>query len=62
MARITGRPLSGALLYDMWLGAESRDGLRVLPGLLRYIDERKEHAVRWAEALRTYGGEQQFIR
>lgn len=59
--RLLGRPLSPGLLHDMWLGAASHDGLRVLPALLRYMDERKEHALRWTEALRTYEGKQRFI-
>lgn len=42
-------------------GHTVRDGLRVLPGLLRYMDERKVHAARWTEVLRTCEDEQQFI-
>ncbi|MEU6401514.1 alpha/beta fold hydrolase [Streptomyces sp. NPDC046985] len=55
------RPLSDDLLHDLWLGARARDGIRVLPSLLRYMAERREHSTRWTDAVRTYPGEQQFI-
>ncbi|MFB7291627.1 alpha/beta fold hydrolase [Actinacidiphila glaucinigra] len=61
LARLTGRPFSGGVAHDMWLGAVSRDGLEVLPELLRYLDEREEFTVRWVDAIRTYAGPQQFI-
>ncbi|MFJ2395556.1 alpha/beta fold hydrolase [Streptomyces sp. NPDC087843] len=61
VSRLTGRPLSGELLHDMWLGVLSRDGLRVLPALLRYMDERREHTARWTGAPRAYDGGQQFV-
>ncbi|MFF3945961.1 alpha/beta fold hydrolase [Streptomyces sp. NPDC001902] len=61
VAHLTGRPLPEAVLHEMWAGTRTRDGLRVLPGLLRYMDERKVHAARWTEVLRTCEDEQQFI-
>ncbi|MER7679039.1 alpha/beta hydrolase [Streptomyces sp. NPDC096934] len=61
VSRLTGRPLPPGPLHDMWLGARTRDGLRVLPALLGYMDERREHAARWTGALRAYDGPQQFI-
>ncbi|MCX4579959.1 hypothetical protein OHB41_43715 [Streptomyces sp. NBC_01571] len=53
LSGLTGRPLSGEMLHDIWLSARSRDGLRVLPALLRYMDERRDHTARWTGALRT---------
>ncbi|MFF3559168.1 alpha/beta fold hydrolase [Streptomyces sp. NPDC002574] len=55
------RPLPADLLHDMWLGARSRDGLRILPSLLNYMRERRENGTRWTGTLRTYEGEQRFI-
>ncbi|MFF7211820.1 alpha/beta fold hydrolase [Streptomyces sp. NPDC008238] len=55
------RPLPAGLLHDMWLGARSREGLRVLPSLLHYMEERRENSARWTGTLRTYEGEQHFI-
>lgn len=61
LREILGREVSDGQLRDMWLSASARGGARALPPLLRYIDERREHASRWETALRTYPGPQQFI-
>lgn len=58
---ILGRQVSQETLRDMWLSLDAHGGTRVAPRLLRYIDERRENARRWAGALRTYPGPQQFI-
>ncbi|MFD8034457.1 alpha/beta fold hydrolase [Streptomyces sp. NPDC059717] len=55
------RPLPVAMLHDMWLGARARDGLRVLPALLHYMEERRRSAARWTGAVHDYEGPQQFI-
>lgn len=55
------RPLPGEVLHDMWLGARARDGSRVLPSLLHYMEERRRNAARWTGAVRDYEGPQQFI-
>ncbi|MET9122225.1 alpha/beta hydrolase [Streptomyces sp. NPDC004528] len=55
------RPLPQDLLHDMWLSARARDGFRILPSLLRYMDERRQNSSRWTQALRNYKGEQRFI-
>ncbi|MET9122226.1 alpha/beta hydrolase [Streptomyces sp. NPDC004528] len=55
------RPLPQELLHDMWLSARARDGLRVFPLILHYMEERRENSVRWTDALRSYGGPEQFI-
>ncbi|MFJ4849558.1 MULTISPECIES: alpha/beta fold hydrolase [unclassified Streptomyces] len=60
--RLTGeRPLPADLLHDMWLGARSHDGFRILPSLLNYMQERRENSTRWTGTLCTYQGEQHFI-
>ncbi|MFE0632234.1 alpha/beta fold hydrolase [Streptomyces sp. NPDC058864] len=61
VTRLTVRALPDAVLHDMWDGTRTRDGLRVLPALLRYMDERKLHAARWTEVLRACEDVQQFV-
>jgi pimeloyl-ACP methyl ester carboxylesterase len=58
---VFGRPVSDEMVHEMWLSLDARGGTRVAPRLLRYIDERREHAAVWASALATYAGPQQFI-
>ncbi len=61
LREVFGREVSDADLHDMWLSLRARNGVRVVPRLLRYIDERRLHAERWAAAVGTYPGPQQFI-
>lgn len=61
LREILGRQISDGELRDMWLSMSAHGGTRALPPLLRYIDERRQHAHRWENALRTYPGPQQFI-
>jgi len=61
MREILGRPVGEEKLHDMWLSLRARGGVRVAPALLRYMEERREHAERWAAAIAEYAGRQQFI-
>jgi pimeloyl-ACP methyl ester carboxylesterase len=56
MRRILGRPVGAPALHEMWESARSRDGARVQPALLGYIDERREHGARWVAAIEAYAG------
>ncbi len=49
--RIVGRPLSAADLDDMWCQMQHKDGLRRLPRIISYLDERKRFWNRWVGAL-----------
>jgi pimeloyl-ACP methyl ester carboxylesterase len=42
---------SDAELHELWLGIARRDGNRNYHRLIKYIDERRENADRWAAAL-----------
>ncbi|MCW2854971.1 MAG: epoxide hydrolase [Marmoricola sp.] len=61
LREVLGRQVSDTELHEMWLALSARDGVKVAPRLLRYIDERRVHAGRWLASVRTYGGPQQFI-
>jgi pimeloyl-ACP methyl ester carboxylesterase len=61
LREVLGRPVSDADLADMWKAVSTRRGTLVVPALLRYIDERPQHAERWATAMSTYPGQQSFI-
>jgi len=61
MGEIMGRPVADEMLHDMWLSLSARDGVRVTPALLRYMEERRQNADRWAAAIAGYAGRQQFI-
>ena len=61
IGEILGRPVGEEQLHDMWLSLRARGGVRVAPALLRYMEERREHAERWAAAIAEYAGRQQFI-
>jgi pimeloyl-ACP methyl ester carboxylesterase len=40
-------------LRTMWMLVSANDGWRVMPRLIRYIDERRRHRERWVGALQT---------
>jgi pimeloyl-ACP methyl ester carboxylesterase len=61
MGQITGRPLPDPVLHDMWRAVSHDGGRRVQHRLLRYIDDRREHAERWTSALEGYRGPARFI-
>lgn len=61
MRRITSRPLAAEDLHAMWVGITAEGGQRIQHDLLRYIDERRQHAECWTAAMETYGGPTQFI-
>lgn len=56
MHRITARPIDPADLHELWLDITAADGQRIQHGLLRYIDDRRQHAPRWTTAMETYPG------
>jgi pimeloyl-ACP methyl ester carboxylesterase len=43
--------ISATDLHELWRLLERRDGTRVVPSLLRYMEERRENAARWERAL-----------
>ncbi len=44
-------PPSAQLIDDLWQLLNTHDGRRVIPSLLRYLDERHQYAQRWRDAL-----------
>ncbi|MEU6772225.1 alpha/beta hydrolase [Streptomyces sp. NPDC046759] len=61
LRRVLGRNVAAEDLRDLWWSLKDRDGHRLAPRLLRYIDERREHAERWVGALETYRGPALFL-
>jgi pimeloyl-ACP methyl ester carboxylesterase len=51
MRRILGKQLSDEDLDDMWCELEHKDGLRRLPQIIEYIEERTRFWHRWVGAL-----------
>jgi pimeloyl-ACP methyl ester carboxylesterase len=51
MRRILGKQLGDDALDDMWCQLEHKDGIRRLPQLIHYIDERHRFWHRWVGAL-----------
>jgi len=58
---IFGRPVSDAVLHELWLALDMGDGTTVMPPLLAYMAERRTNAERWVSALEQYAGRQTFI-
>ena len=48
-------------LHELWLGIERREGNRNYHRLIKYIDERRENADRWAGALERTDRPLQFV-
>ena len=61
LRRILGRRIPSADLHDMWTTLSRSSGHRLAPRLLRYIDERREHAARWTAALEGFSGPTLFV-
>ncbi len=58
---IFGRPVSDAVLHEMWLATSRAKGSRIQHALLHYIDERRANADRWRAALESYSGPTLFV-
>lgn len=58
---ILGQPVSDEVLHEMWSAVSLGGGRFVQWQLLRYIDERREHAERWRRALEEYPGPTLFV-
>ncbi|MFE6844808.1 alpha/beta fold hydrolase [Streptomyces sp. NPDC057686] len=58
---VLGRPVHEEDLHDLWAAASRAGGHRLAPRLLRYIDERRRHAVRWTSALEGFSGPTLFV-
>ncbi len=58
---ILGRPVPDDVLHEMWLAISSDGGTWRQPELLHYIDERREHAHRWIDAVENYPGPRLFV-
>ncbi|MGP3684256.1 alpha/beta fold hydrolase [Streptomyces sp. IBSNAI002] len=58
---VLGRPVHDEDVHDLWAAASRDGGHRLAPRLLRYIDERRVHAVRWTAALEGYSGPALFV-
>jgi pimeloyl-ACP methyl ester carboxylesterase len=52
---------SGDELHQLWLGVKRRDGHRNYHRLIKYIDERRQNADRWAAALERTDRPLQFV-
>ncbi len=61
MNRIMANPIAQDDLHELWLDISTGDGQRIQHDLLRYIDDRRQHASRWTSAMETYPGPSQFI-
>lgn len=61
MQRIMARPIADEDLHELWLDISTSNGRRIQHDLLRYIDDRRQHADRWTTAMETYPGPSQFI-
>ncbi|PBC67450.1 pimeloyl-ACP methyl ester carboxylesterase [Streptomyces sp. TLI_235] len=61
MRQVLARPVADGVLHEMWLGIARADGRLLAPRLLRYIDERRTHAARWAAALEGFPGPSLFV-
>ncbi|HPF72558.1 MAG: alpha/beta hydrolase [Rhodanobacteraceae bacterium] len=55
MRRICRRPPGDEELREHWALLIANGGRRVLPRIIRYIDERRRHRQRWLDALRDSG-------
>jgi pimeloyl-ACP methyl ester carboxylesterase len=52
MRRLWGsRPLPTAELRELWAAVSRERGTRVMPGLIGYMAERRQHRARWVGAL-----------
>jgi pimeloyl-ACP methyl ester carboxylesterase len=58
---VLGRTVSDETMHQLWLAAESNDGVLVAPALLGYMAERRANAERWVAALEEYDGPTTFI-
>jgi len=54
-------PMTDELIHEMWLGMEHNDGVSMAHELLHYIDDRREHAERWRDALENCDLPQTFV-
>lgn len=61
LRKVLARPVADEVLHDMWSAVVAGGGRHVQRRLLRYIDERREHAARWQRAHETYPGPTVFI-
>ncbi|MFJ5631497.1 alpha/beta fold hydrolase [Streptomyces goshikiensis] len=58
---VLARPVHEEDLRDLWAAVSRAGGHRLAPRLLRYIDERRLYAVRWASALEDFPGPALFV-
>ncbi|WP_299569075.1 alpha/beta hydrolase [uncultured Williamsia sp.] len=56
MDAITAEPLAREDLHELWLDISTAGGQRIQHDLLRYIDDRRQHAARWTAAMESYSG------
>ena len=57
----TRTPMTDDVIHQMWLGMQRNDGVSMAHELLHYIDDRREHAERWREALEHCDLPQTFV-
>ncbi|MFE3791146.1 alpha/beta fold hydrolase [Streptomyces goshikiensis] len=58
---VLARPVHEEDLRDLWAAVSRAGGHRLAPRLLRYIDERRLYAARWASALEGFPGPALFV-
>ncbi|MER8092593.1 alpha/beta fold hydrolase [Streptomyces goshikiensis] len=58
---VLARPVHEEDLRDLWAAVSRAGGHRLAPRLLRYIDERRLYAARWASALEDFPGPALFV-
>ncbi|WP_235456847.1 alpha/beta fold hydrolase [Streptomyces olivochromogenes] len=61
MRQVLARPVAEEDLHAMWESVSHENGHLLAHRLLRYIDERKQHAARWVGALEEYPGPTLFV-
>lgn len=55
------RPPAAAVLHELWRSVERRDGHRIGYRLIRYMLDRRRHAVRWTSALEQTDVPRRFV-
>ncbi|MFI5639631.1 alpha/beta fold hydrolase [Streptomyces goshikiensis] len=58
---VLARPVHDEDVRDLWAAVSRAGGHRLAPRLLRYIDERRLYAARWASALEGFPGPALFV-
>ena len=53
--------MTDAEIHEMWLSMDRDGGTKIANELLHYIAERRDNAVRWADALEGFDAPMRFV-